>query len=393
MVYSGGVVDDLKGYTAQTYASVADALNDKFTAYPIEITQYGIPADALSKWVYTDQTVTFSGEKQAVTYVQPAAEQYVKPEAALRDGVWYGRDQDKTTVVRITVAEGAVTETEVLSGAGSGEAYEAALETAKTKGTYGDFSHYEAADPSRFGGGKGTQSSPYLIKNAEQLQYLAWSINEDTDWEGVWFRQTADISLDGIDWIPIGWALEAEINNQEETVCAYPFCGCFDGGGYTISGLTSALRSPSGLMTAPFGLTSGEYDERSSDRRCAPRRSEGYPPQRCRGLRDVRYQLYAGTLAGTCQYGVEIDNCDATGIVQGVTADSHCRAGGLIASGPRQDHQQLDRCDRKRLYRYRQGLRRRHRGSLQPPDNRKCLFTGRCIRRLLQQQHDLPRRY
>ena len=68
-----------------------------------------------------------------------------------------------------------MTETEVLSGAGSGEAYEAALETAKTKGTYGDFSHYEAADPSRFGGGKGTQGSPYLIKNAEQLQYLAWS--------------------------------------------------------------------------------------------------------------------------------------------------------------------------------------------------------------------------
>ena len=338
MVYSGGVVDDLKGYTAQTYASVADALNNKFTAYPIEITQYGIPADALSKWVYTDQTVTFSGEKQAVTYVQPAAEQYVKPEAALRDGVWYGRDQDKTTVVRITVAEGAVTETEVLSGAGSGEAYEAALETAKTKGTYGDFSHYEAADPSRFGGGKGTQGSPYLIKNAEQLQYLAWSINEDTDWEGVWFRQTADISLEGIDWIPIGWALEAEINNQEETVCAYPFCGCFDGGGYTISGLTvGSAEAPSGLMTAAlFGLTSGEYttNEAPTDdvRRVV---LKDIHLRDAAVYADVRYQLYAGTLAGTCQYGVEIDNCDATGIVQGVTADSHCRAGGLIASGLR----------------------------------------------------------
>ncbi len=338
MVYTGGIVDDLNGYTAGTYASVADALNDKFAAYPIEITQYGIPADALTKWTFTDQTVTFSGEKQAITYVQPEAEQYVKPEATLRNGVWYGRSQDKTTVVRITVSEGAVTETEVLSGEGSGEAYEAALETAKTKGTYGDFSHYEAADPSRFGGGKGTQDSPYLIKNAEQLQYLALSINEDTDWEGVWFRQTEDISLERIDWIPIGWALEAEINNQEETVCAYPFRGCFDGSGYTISGLTiGSAEAPSGLMTTGlFGLTSGEYttNEAPTDdvRRVV---LKDIHLRDAAVYADVRYQLYAGTLAGSCQYGIEIDSCDATGSVQAVTADSHCRAGGLIASGLR----------------------------------------------------------
>ncbi len=86
-----------------------------------------------------------------------------------------------------------------------------------------------------FAGGTGTEADPYRIATAEQLAYLARTVNHGNTYEGVYFRQTADIMLNGTSsenwqatarqWTPIG-------NSS-----SYVFSGTFDGNGYTISGL------------------------------------------------------------------------------------------------------------------------------------------------------------
>lgn len=225
--YTGGLVDRMTAYDAAGYAAIADGLNASFAAFPIDITAYGIDSTALKTWTYDagKNLVTFGAQSATVTYVQPDCEKVEKPEQTMQDGIWYGRDDGKTTVVKITVKNNAVTKTEVLSGESSGEAYEAALAKAKYKAIYGDFSHYEQADPSRFAGGSGTEKDPYRIANEAQLRYLAESINADVDWKGVCFKQTADIKLTGGDWLPIGWSLNGEVNGKKTLICAYPFRG------------------------------------------------------------------------------------------------------------------------------------------------------------------------
>ena len=46
-----------------------------------------------------------------------------------------------------------------------------------------------------FAGGDGSQATPYLISNGEQLAYLAQQVNSGTTYSGKYFKQTADITL------------------------------------------------------------------------------------------------------------------------------------------------------------------------------------------------------
>ena len=161
--------------------------------------------------------------------------------------------------MKITVADGEITETAVVSGESSGSAYDAALAKAEYKATYGDFSTYDAADPAKFAGGSGTQADPYRIATEAQLRYLAESINADVDWCGAYFLQTADITLSG-EWLPIGWALNGEVNGKKTAIAAYPFRGNYDGGDHMISGLRIGSEdAPADQMASGlFGLTAGE---------------------------------------------------------------------------------------------------------------------------------------
>lgn len=83
--------------------------------------------------------------------------------------------------------------------------------------------------------GNGSQASPYLISSAADLRYLSDMVNKGTDYEGKYFKQTADIIINTGHydsetfknqelWIPIG--------NYEN-----PFKGFYDGENHTISGL------------------------------------------------------------------------------------------------------------------------------------------------------------
>ncbi|MBR7022437.1 MAG: peptidase A26, partial [Bacteroidales bacterium] len=45
--------------------------------------------------------------------------------------------------------------------------------------------------------GSGTEADPYLIETAAQLAFLSYMVNKDYDTQGLYFRLTTDIDLNG----------------------------------------------------------------------------------------------------------------------------------------------------------------------------------------------------
>ncbi|MFR3730022.1 hypothetical protein [Lacrimispora sp.] len=94
--------------------------------------------------------------------------------------------------------------------------------------------------------GEGTEEKPYLIKNREQLMGLseltamgmlvpeAEGAKYAGDYSGCYFALGADIDLQGVNWIPIGFYRDSSENAGE---VPNPFCGYFDGNGKTIRNL------------------------------------------------------------------------------------------------------------------------------------------------------------
>ena len=58
-----------------------------------------------------------------------------------------------------------------------------------------DVSVWDGTAATEFAGGKGTQSKPYLIETAQQLAYLARSVNSGTDYSGEYISLQADLDL------------------------------------------------------------------------------------------------------------------------------------------------------------------------------------------------------
>ena len=77
---------------------------------------------------------------------------------------------------------------------------EAATQPTNTSGKWTD----SGIRGTSFGGGSGTASDPYLIKNAQQLAYLAYMVNDGNSYSGEYFEQTANIDLSAYYWEPIG---------------------------------------------------------------------------------------------------------------------------------------------------------------------------------------------
>ena len=90
--------------------------------------------------------------------------------------------------------------------------------------------------------GSGTEQSPYLIENAEQLAFIAEMVNAGIyTYAGNYFKLTTDLDLNNIPWTPIG--------DTEEHV----FGGSFDGDNHTISNLYITSATNAGL----FGVVNG----------------------------------------------------------------------------------------------------------------------------------------
>ena len=100
--------------------------------------------------------------------------------------------------------------------------------------------------------GEGTETSPYLIKNVNDLVLFRNSVNAgETKYnaEGVYVALGANIDLAGIDW---------SVNIGDD--CAVTFDGIFDGKGYTISNLTAtetATKADGYICTGLFGAIYG----------------------------------------------------------------------------------------------------------------------------------------
>ncbi len=94
--------------------------------------------------------------------------------------------------------------------------------------------------------GSGTENDPYFINTAEQLAYLARSVNEGNTYQGKYIELVADIDLSGALWNPIG-------------TLDHPFCGNFNGNGFTISNikLTDYKYSPNVMIAGLFGVNKG----------------------------------------------------------------------------------------------------------------------------------------
>ncbi len=93
--------------------------------------------------------------------------------------------------------------------------------------------------------GDGTKWNPYKIKNEADLRALATKVKGGDNCRGVYYQQTADITITGGNWMPIG-------TND------YYFSGIYDGGDYTISGIT--IDTSDGFQGL-FGKVVGTSDQ------------------------------------------------------------------------------------------------------------------------------------
>lgn len=89
-----------------------------------------------------------------------------------------------------------------------------------------------------FDGGDGSSGSPFLVSTAAQLASMDVNACLTNSYH---FKQTADISLDGVSWTPIGTAFE--------------FDGVYNGDFYTISDLTLTGGTNVGLFGVITGAT------------------------------------------------------------------------------------------------------------------------------------------
>jgi hypothetical protein len=143
---------------------------------------------------------------------------------------------------------------------------------------------------SSFGGGNGTQSSPYLISDARHLKKLV------DEYSSGYFKLTIDIRVTANEWIPIR-----------------NFSGVFDGDGHTISG---TLRSGNYTNYGFFGNT---YNATISNLNIAATVESRY---------NSTGDSYTGSLAGYMD-GSNVRNCSISGSVTGGTG-GRSLTGGMM---------------------------------------------------------------
>ena len=174
---------------------------------------------------------------------------------------------------------------------------EAATQPTNTSGTWTD----SGIRGTSFGGGSGTASDPYLIKNAQQLAYLAYRVNDGNSYSGKYFEQTANIDLSAYYWEPIG-------------IEDYPFSG-----NYT--------ANPFGVITNLYTKSDYNYTGLFGYVRNATISNIGISGGYIEGRR------YTGGLVGGVSGDITITNCYNTGNVTSTTTASYnSYAGGLVGN-------------------------------------------------------------
>lgn len=332
--YTGSFVALNEGVTLSTLNSTdfAETLNGNNKAFAADLSQWNIEDNALKKFAYIaeDASVTFSEDYATTVYAQPEVEKTVEedPEEVWLDGTYYGRDAEKSVVVKITIADKKLTDIELMSGTVADEAslkaqiletqksvgtsaYETAVAKALEKMLLGDSTDYSTYDSAVFAGGSGTEEKPYLIENQTQLDYLATSLNEDTSYQDVHFKLTKDVELNG-QWTPIGTAM-------------YPFRGNFDGDNHIISNLQIGSKEnyANYQLAGLFGYCNGTLsgDTGTTIKNITVKDGAIY--------NGSQSKTYLGMITGGADFGVKIKNCHATGTIAGNSVESFCVGGGI----------------------------------------------------------------
>lgn len=81
--------------------------------------------------------------------------------------------------------------------------------------------------------GEGTETSPYLLKNVEDISTLCDLVNKGTSFENYYFKLDADVTLPD-NWVPMG-ALKPGEKETRRGVNLAPFGAHFDGGNHTVT--------------------------------------------------------------------------------------------------------------------------------------------------------------
>lgn len=117
----------------------------------------------------------------------------------------------------------------------------------------------------KFSGGEGTENLPYLISSAADLAMLAANVNAGNDYELIFFRLTADITLNsGYEnsgtwleappankWMPIGYNLKNSVSPA--------FYGNFDGDYHVIRGMYCHADDKAGAENNGWNSTVGLF--------------------------------------------------------------------------------------------------------------------------------------
>ena len=175
---------------------------------------------------------------------------------------------------------------------------EAATQPTNTSGTWTD----SGIRGTSFGGGSGTAGDPYLIKNAQQLAYLAYMVALGHSYSGKYFEQTANIDLSAYYWEPIG-------------IEDYPFSGNYTANPFGV--ITNLYIKSDYDHTGLFG-----YVENATISNIGI--SGGY----------IEGGYYTGGLVGEA-YRSTITNCYNTGNVTSTSTSSYSYVGGLVGEAYR----------------------------------------------------------
>jgi len=92
--------------------------------------------------------------------------------------------------------------------------------------------------------GEGTEESPYLVQNYEDLAYFRDCVNSGISFAGQYVKQCRNIDMENREWLPIG--IRGKI-----------FAGIYDGGGHYVENLMVPHRKDEVNYNGFFGFLSG----------------------------------------------------------------------------------------------------------------------------------------
>ena len=173
---------------------------------------------------------------------------------------------------------------------------------------------WTGVEATRFSGGTGTQSDPYIIETASQLYKAVASLGKGSDGKAAYYSVVADIYLNKEHENYASWGETAPENNWLPINSSVNFIGNIDGNGHTVYGLyTNKAAWCAGLIARAKGGT-------------------------IRDLNVANSYIYSkggtvGGIVGMAYAGTTVSRCIVTNTV--ITDKANTDAGGIVGAAER----------------------------------------------------------